>query len=161
MQPHTPRIPRAQWADHPRFPQQTLLLGSHDNFRILAKQVAVLAESEPRRAERLFRRWMYAMHSHEAYEERKLYPFLTRRWGVSMAPLEAGHEALGLRKAEVLDAFVAVLDREGGPPEQRALRRALLGFEDTLEAHLELEEDTVIPLLLELTPGEFADYYQS
>jgi len=161
MENHTPRIPRAQWAAHPRFPQQTLLLGSHDNFRILAKQVAVLAEEEPRRAERLFRRWMYAMRSHEAYEERKLYPFLSRRWDVSMSPLAEGHEALAVRKADVFDAFGGVLDREGGGAERRALRRTLTAFKDTLEAHLELEEDTVIPLLLELSPSEFADYYHS
>ena len=37
----------------------------------------------------LFERWKQAMGGHEAYEERKLYPFLTRRWGVSCATAES------------------------------------------------------------------------
>ncbi|MEQ8453057.1 MAG: hemerythrin domain-containing protein [Sandaracinaceae bacterium] len=151
MEP-TPQIPREDWAAHPNFPAQTLLLGSHENFRILARQVLDLASAHPERAERLFRRWMFAMGSHERYEESKLYPYLSRRWDVSMAPLEAGHEALAERKRAVLDAF----ERSH---EQDRLDRTLRDFGDTLRAHLDLEERTVIPLLLELSPDEFADYY--
>jgi len=154
-----PQIPREQWAAHPNFPAQTLLLGSHENFRMLALRVLELAGTHPDRAQRLFRRWMYAMGSHENYEERKLYPYLTRRWGISMQALEDGHEALGERKAEVFDAFLGVLEREGGQAEETRLRRSLRAFGDTLRAHLDLEERTVIPLLLALTPDEFAEYY--
>ena len=118
-----------------------------------------LAASDPEASKRLFRRWMAAMGNHEAYEERKLYPFLEARWGVSMKPLQEGHEALAVRKAAVFDAFLGVLEREGGEAEQGRLRRALRAFGDTLRTHLDLEEETVIPLLLELSPKEFATYY--
>ena len=154
-----PQIPREQWEAHRNYPAQTLLLGSHENFRILALRVLELAAESPARAERLFRRWMYAMGSHERYEETKLYPYLEKRWGVSMDPLKDGHEALGERKAEVFDAFAGALEREGGDDEEKRLRRALFAFGQTLREHLDLEEETVIPLLLELEPDEFADYW--
>lgn len=152
-------IPRAEWPSHRNYPSQTLLLGSHENFRALAVHVLELAARSPDRAHRLFRRWMLAMGSHERYEETKLYPYLERRWGVSMAPLTAGHEALAERKRAVFDAFEGVLEREGTEAEAATLRRALFRFGNTLREHLELEEDTVIPLLLELEPDEFAAYY--
>ena len=156
---HAPHFPREQWEAHPNYPAQTLLLGSHENFRILALRVLELSVETPERGERLFRRWMYAMGSHERYEESKLYPYLTRRWDVSMDSLVDGHEELGERKADVFEAFAGVLEREGGDDEKKRLRHALRAFGDTLRAHLDLEEQTVIPLLLELEPDEFADYY--
>ena len=76
-----------------------------------------------------------------------------------MAALVAGHEALAAAKAEVFDAFVGLLEREGGDDERARLRVALARFEQVLGEHLDLEEQTVIPLLLELAPREFADYY--
>lgn len=151
-----PNLPRAQWASHPRFPNQTLLLGSHRNFRALARDVRRLAQTRPERAGRRFRAWMYAMGSHEHYEESKLYPYLSRRWGVSMKELVKGHEALDRCKAEVFDGFARVQGRGSGAAEQ--LDRALQRLAEVLDAHLDLEEETVIPLLLELEPDEFADY---
>ncbi|MFK7986498.1 MAG: hemerythrin domain-containing protein [Sandaracinaceae bacterium] len=152
-----PNLPRAQWRSHPRFRTQALLLGSHRNFRLLARDVRRLAQSRPEPAGRRFRAWMYAMGSHEHYEESKLYPYLERRWGVSMARLVEGHEALDRCKAEVFDGFARVQGEGSGAAGQ--LDRALLRLTEVLDAHLDLEEETVIPLLLELEPDEFADYY--
>lgn len=152
----TPHIPRSEWARHPRFPSQTLLLGSHRSFRRLARDVHRLSQLRRDLAERRFRAWMYGMKSHERYEEAKLYPYLRHRWGVSMQALTEGHVALDRAKVAVFDAFGAA--RAGSPGADALLRRALERHSTVLDAHLELEEDTVIPLLLELRPDEFADY---
>ena len=117
MEP-APQIPRDRWEAHPNYPAQTLLLGSHENFRVLAQRVLELAADRPDQSARLFRRFLYAMGSHERYEETKLYLYLTRRWGVSMDPLTLGHEALAERKTEVFDAYAGVLEREGGDDER-------------------------------------------
>lgn len=88
------------------------------------------------------------MGGHEAYEERKLYPFLARRWGISCATAEAGHTLLGVLDTAVRSAF------SSGAGVAKALR----AHHDTLMAHLDYEEALVIPLLLALEPAEFAAY---
>jgi len=109
------------------------------------------------------------MSSHEHYEESKLYPYLDRRWGVSMHALVEGHEGLHSQRREVIAAFDAVLslrdhdarDAMAAPAVVGArdrVRAAVDGFDELLLAHLDLEEQTVVPLLLELSPTEFADY---
>lgn len=153
--PNPPTLPREAWANHPRFPNQTLLLGSHRNFREVS-QILIHANraGEPRETlELLYQRWIGAMRGHEAYEEDKLYPYLSRRWNLSFEAAEAGHEALHAAHDEVLEAF-ALRDRGG---VQTALER----HHAVLEAHLELEEDLVIPALLGLSPDEFDTYYHS
>lgn len=147
-----PKFPRSEWSAHPNFPEQSLLLRSHEDFRRLARRLSALDPLE--RIERLFRRGMFAMESHERYEESKLYPYLERRWGVSMDALVAGHESLTLRKRELSIAFVAARERSA----RSRLEAAIAAFGETLREHLDLEEETVIPLLLELSPDEFADY---
>ncbi|MEM9188772.1 MAG: hemerythrin domain-containing protein [Myxococcota bacterium] len=151
-----PKIPRESWATHPNYPSQILLLGSHENFRMVQRMVEqkVADPSRPLAdAAYLFERWMAAMSNHEAYEERKLYPFLVHRWNVDLGHLVAGHEALAARKNTVREAFRA---------EDRELSLAAVKeFGSTLFTHLELEEDAVIPLLLSLSPSEFRRYYDS
>ena len=39
--------------------------------------------------------------------------------------------------------------------------RALQAHDRTLDAHLDVEEEAVVPLLLALDPEEFAHYYRS
>lgn len=99
------------------------------------------------------------MSNHEAYEEGKLYPYLTHRWGQSMAELEVGHRALHRQRTEVFAAFEAAASADDEDLAIRArVRNAVDRFDAILREHLALEEDTVIPLLLELSPEEFADY---
>jgi hypothetical protein len=145
-----PNIPRADWTNHPRFATQALLLGSHANFRRISHHLVTRAEAgeSTARDRTLFEMWKRAMGGHEAYEERKLYPFLARRWGISCATAEAGHTLLGVLDTAVRSAF------SSGAGVAKALR----AHHDTLMAHLDYEEALVIPLLLALEPAEFAAY---
>lgn len=149
-------MPREAWASHPRYPAQALLLESHRSFLEISK---VLIDAARRKdslsgIESLFRRWIFAMRGHEAYEETKLYPYLERRWGLSFEEAKAGHEELHAAYDRVIAAFAA---REGMRSE--AICEALEAHDDILRRHLDHEEELVIPALLELTPEAFARYY--
>ena len=101
-----PSIPREEWTSHPRFATQALLLGSHANFRRVSRYLVEKASKEEFVGlHSLFDRWIAAMRSHEAYEERKLYPYLEYRWGASLDAARAGHDELHARADEVVDAF--------------------------------------------------------
>ncbi len=143
-------LARDRWSAHPHWPHQTLLLGSHDMFRKTSLSLVARAESgadaEP--VHWVFRAWKGVMHSHERYEEYKLYPYLTRRWGLAMSAAEDGHAALGAAEAEVFAL------RASGP-STLALADALRHHDDVLVDHLALEEELVIPALLALEPAEF------
>ncbi len=161
--PRAPRlrdIPRDAWPSHPHYPNQVLLLGSHDNFRRLSRLLVDHADREDSVdwIASLFSQWIGAMRSHEAYEERKLYPFLTRRWGLSFDQAEAGHRELHDCDGRVR---AALAERRAGTGPPAALRRALDRHDTVLREHLDHEEQLVIPALLELSPREFADYYRS
>ena len=86
----------------------------------------------------LFAPWIAAMRSHESYEERKLYPYLEYRWGVSLNDARTGHAELHPRADDVVEAH----DR-------------------TLDVHLNVEDEAVVPLLLALDPEEFDRYLAS
>lgn len=165
--------PRPRWPEHPRWPRQALLLDSHEAFRgwsrWILERVRVLDPADDQRVAHRRRKlprhrtdfdwWMRGMGGHERYEERKLYPFLARRWGVAFDDLVVGHEALNAAKRRVFAAFDTLV---AGEPDEavnhEALVDALEEHQRVLLAHLELEEDRVIPLLLELEPREFDDY---
>jgi len=155
-----PSIPRERWSSHPHYPAQLLLLGSHENFRRLSSHliagVSDGQDTSPIRA--LYSGWIGAMRSHEAYEEHKLYPYLARRWNVSFEAALRGHHELHERDAAVRDAFASAPERAVDPSRAKLLG-ALKAHDATLNAHLRLEEDLVIPLLLELRPEEFDAYY--
>ena len=162
-----PKIPREEWTSHPRFRTQALLLGSHSNFRRLSRYLIEKASIEEFVGlHSLFDRWIAAMRSHEAYEERKLYPYLEYRWGVSLSEARDGHDALHSRADEVVEAFRS-LSRPAGSrastelPEDNLVLSALEAHDEALDAHLDVEEDAVIPLLLALPPEEFDRYYRS
>lgn len=157
-----PELARADWTTHPHYPSQVLLLGSHESFRRVADflQREVRREGALLSAQDLFERWMGALSGHEGYEERKLYPYLERRWGVDLDDLRQGHETLHACRDAIREAFVAC--RSSGRLRSEALASlatAMDAYGHELTAHLELEENRVIPLLLELTPDEFAAYY--
>ncbi|MEO0326734.1 MAG: hypothetical protein AAF447_27575, partial [Myxococcota bacterium] len=103
------RALRASFEDHPHYPAQTLLLRSHDGFRGVSQELIERAREREdgwrAHVELVFRLWHRGMAGHEAYEEHKLYPYLARRFRVSLAALAGEHAALhGLRDA-VLDAL--------------------------------------------------------
>lgn len=144
-------LPRERWAEHPRFPSQVLLLGSHQNFRRISK---ALVSGEPASLEarqRLFRQWQSAMRSHEHYEEEKLYPFLRHRFGVITSGLEHGHAALH----EIERELGAAYDER----DESSWARTMARYDVVLHEHLRDEEDIVIPCLLALEPREFSAYY--
>jgi hypothetical protein len=165
-----PNIPRENWAAHPRFRTQALLLGSHANFRRVSRYLVDQASREEFVGlHSLFDRWIAAMRSHEAYEEQKLYPYLEYRWGVSLDEARTGHDELHARADDVVEAFRS-LARPADPadpadptetPPDNPLLRALQAHDRTLDAHLDVEEEAVVPLLLALDPEEFAHYYRS
>lgn len=162
-----PRIPREEWAAHPRFRTQALLLGSHANFRRVSRYlIEKAAREELVGLHALFDRWIGAMRSHEAYEEGKLYPYLEYRFGVSLDLARAGHEELHARAEAVVAAFASgarpavAADHDEGEAGNVVLL-ALEAHDRALSAHLDVEEDAVIPLLLALEPEEFVRYYDS
>lgn len=147
------QLPRAQWAGHPNYPRQVLLLGAHQNFRQLSRALIRWTEDGAAIDEvmEVFGAWKRAMRGHEAYEEHKLYPYLEARWPLSCADLRDGHEALAAEDRRVRAAA------EAG--DRGALQDALRAHDRVLDAHLDDEEDRVIPALLALAPAEFDAYY--
>ncbi len=155
---------RPEWEAHPHYPTQTLLLRSHERFRAISRELVdsavALPRSDPRAFESIswaFESWMSAMRSHEHYEESKLYPYLAWRYGTSMECLERQHAALHRARDEVRDAL---RDAKTRPHPSHDVARALTQHRRVLLAHLAEEEAAIIPMLLELAPDEFANYYE-
>lgn len=107
----------------------------------------------------MFDDWRSAMHSHERYEERRLYPLLMGTFDVDLGHLEKHHQNLHAVADEVRlavrHAHAAALAPEA-EPGWPALERALAKHGEVLHAHLHREENVVIPLVLELSPSSFA-----
>jgi len=93
------------------------------------------------------------MKSHEGYEEGKLYPYLHARFGVRMQVLVEQHEDLGVAEERVRAAY-----RNGNSLEAA---HAFKKHDEILVPHLALEEQMVIPLLLDMSAEEFDRYSQS
>ena len=152
--PTEPLFPRTEWEQHPNYPDQVLLLGSHDNFRRLSRYLVETAQAHPDNwritCAIWFSRWQAAMGGHEHYEESKLYPYLARRYGMALETLVGDHRAMheladGVRRSLLED-------------EPAAAHEMLRTYDDALVAHLRREEDLVIPMLLELPRDEFITY---
>lgn len=170
-----PGIPRSEWQKHPRFPTQALLLESHaafrgrskwiiDRLRDLAPRGAIDARRRARWVQRMgtdFNWWRASMGAHERYEENKLYPYLAHRYQLSFAELTAGHRGLHDQAERIVSAFAEARADDGRERSLLSLLpltqliQELERHRDLLASHLELEEDLVIPLLLELPAEEF------
>jgi iron-sulfur cluster repair protein YtfE (RIC family) len=163
--------PRERWQEHPNWPQQTLLLGSHDGFRRLSswliESVAELdlTSDDPLRGRKrgillrmLFDQWQAGMSSHEHYEESKLYPYLARKYGAEFEHLERGHRDLHEARDEVSVRFRKVAAVGAGHSARDQLGDTLESYNKVLVEHLRVEENLVIPLLLTLSPHEFREY---
>jgi len=156
-QTHNTKVPiisRDKWKSHANYPSQALLLGSHEGFRRVSRYLIDQARGlKPDDAttplRQLFTRWRGAMRSHEGYEEGRLYPFLELRWGVQLDPLEQQHKHLGELARTVMRSW------DG---DKAALVTALEAHDLALVAHLNAEEERVIPMLLELSRAEFEIY---
>ncbi|MEM9456616.1 MAG: hemerythrin domain-containing protein [Myxococcota bacterium] len=149
-------IPRSAWSSHPHWPTQTLLLGSHDSFRQISRQLITqtAADDHVDWVALVYPQWIWGMRRHEAYEEHKLYPYLTRRWGIDFDHARQGHQQLH----EADDAVRRALEQWNRDGHRSALLAALQEHDRVLDEHLEHEETRVIPALLELTPQQFEDY---
>ena len=150
-------LPREEWDDHPLFPVQTLLLGGHESFRRTSQTLLHRAEAggDNLGIHWVFQVWKGGMHSHEHYEEHKLYPYLTHVWGLSFDVARQGHEDLADVEAEVL-----ARSRDAGAASP-ALAEALRRHDQVLVDHLALEEQLVIPALLALEPAAFETFLRS
>lgn len=176
-----PVIPRSEWTDHPRFAEHTALLESHDSFRGRSvwiidrlRDLAPRGSSDARRRTRWvkrmrvdFRWWRASMGAHERYEERKLYPYLTHRFGLSFEPLTRDHRALYVQADRVERAFAEAHADDGRARSLLSLLplsqliHELETHRTLLHRHLEREEDIVIPLLLSLSRDEYDRFRQT
>ena len=107
-----------------------------------------------------------SMNGHEHYEEAKLYPFLCWKYSVGLKFLEREHEQLHEEADKVVNAAEELVGQSNPTAEEFAnlksrLVAACFGYDKLLRRHLLEEEDCVIPLLLELTPQEFEQYYNA
>ncbi|MEM1414592.1 MAG: hemerythrin domain-containing protein [Myxococcota bacterium] len=155
------RALRATFEAHPNYPEQTLLLRSHDGFRDVSRELIARAEEREdgwrAYVELVFRLWHRGMAGHEAYEEHKLYPYLARRFGLSLEVLAHDHERLHGERDAVLEALEEA-HRADSAEADDAVLSALRTYHATLDAHLDREEAMVIPPLLAMEPEEFERY---
>lgn len=177
----TPDIPRSEWRKHPRFAEQALLLESHAAFRgrsawiierlrNLAPRGASDARRRVRWVERMrvdFSYWRRSLGAHERYEERKLYPYLHARYGLDLDPLKRGHQELDEHAGRVEQAFAAARADDGRERSLLSLLplseliQAVESHRDVLFGHLELEEDRVIPCLLDMPADEYRRFLET
>ena len=90
------------------------------------------------------------MKSHEAYEERKLYPYLEAKYDTNLATLTEQHDELGVLDTQVRAAWDGT--------DALAVAHALGAHDKALVRHLADEENAVIPLLLSLPRSEFEHF---
>lgn len=154
-------IPRERWQEHPNWPEQVLLVGSHRSFRRASQEcIRRVSEGERfERAEALYNYWISGMRSHERYEEYKLYPYLEKRFGLSLDRAKAGHHELHDADRGVRSVFNALragaIDDTDG---RDALAAALKRHDEVLGQHLDLEEEVVVPALLAMERVEFQHF---
>jgi hypothetical protein len=146
-----PDIPRESWQVHENYAVRSGLLRSHDSFREISDYLV----DKSRGADALsignliflFLRWKQAMKNHEAYEERKLYPYLSGKFGISFADMESQHDSLGELERRIIAAW--------GEGDRDTTASLFAKHDRVLKTHLIAEEDRVIPLILSLNVDEY------
>lgn len=122
----------------------TAFLLVHRGLRRDLDLLAALAGSGDRAA--LAERWQLfgrVLHDHHTAEDERLFPALGAAepaLAPVLAELDAQHAALGDALARVAAALAGADDA--------ALRRALSGLSRDLDAHLRLEEEHLVPVML-------------
>jgi hypothetical protein len=148
-----PEISRSDWRQHNNYVARSGLLRAHNSFRQISTYLIDKAEGADALSVGnlifLFLQWKQAMKNHEAYEERKLYPYLAQKHGVSFESLEQQHEELGMQERSVIAKW--------GEGDTAGVRAALIAHDDVLISHLREEEDLVIPMILSLSNEEYRD----
>eukprot|EP01135_Chromosphaera_perkinsii_P002650 Nk52_evm18s226 gene=Nk52_evmTU18s226 len=174
--PEELRIPRDTWTLHPHWPHQTLLLRGHNSFRAALEQITEEAirlcnrdiNPQPPGVKnplvammyREFANVMGALHGHSGYEESKLFPYFYKKFNIDLRILLKDHKRLEISEEKTTSAFRECLTR-GKWDQMDALRDALVDFNTLLVRHLREEENTVIPMLLSMSPEEYNTYYDT
>lgn len=141
---------RTTWRKHPNAPgPASMLLYIHDHFRTASARlrsqaakgagVSVLARDFAPLAE--------VLHHHHHAEEMMLFPAIARATGVAPARLVEDHAEL----MRAIDEVTASFTDSGA---RTRIEAAAATFDEILRAHLDREEELVVPVLLAMTPGE-------
>ncbi len=141
---------RAAWRENPNVAgPASMLLYIHDHFRAAGSRLRslVTAGADFATVAREFRPLAEVLHLHHHAEEATLFPAVLRATGV--AP-----EQLVLDHAELTRAIAAVEASLTSTASPAAIAEAVTTFDDVLTAHLEREEQLVVPVLLAMTPAE-------
>jgi hemerythrin-like domain-containing protein len=141
---------RATWREHPNVGgPASMLLYIHDQFRAASERLRslVAAGAEAATLARHFRPLAEVLHHHHHAEEVMLFPAVLRSTGVAPQRLVEDHVEL-TRAIEALEASLTNTTPRG------AIESAVATFDDVLVAHLEREEQLVVPVLLAMTPAE-------
>lgn len=161
---------RTPWLSHPRFESQALIVASHDDFlragEAFSARLATLQRGDglslrarKRQVDKLpegFSAWRWSMGCHERFEEERLYPQLLRRLGVSCQHLADEHESLAAsaRLCEESLSAIAIDAHESFAVAGEQLRR----YREALAQHLRVEEELIVPRLLELSETDFVGF---
>jgi len=141
---------RVAWDRHPNIsgPASTLL-AIHDQFRAASRRVAFLIDGDSpdvRRVGRAFSPLAMTLHHHHHAEEEMLFPIVLERTGTAPEHLVRDHQTLM--------GAIAAVEAALSTRDALAAKAAIATFDQILVEHLAREEALVIPVLLELTPGE-------
>lgn len=122
-----------------------MLLGIHDRFR--EASAFLLEQRDLAAIARVFLPLAGTLHHHHHAEEAMLFPVVEKHTGVAPAQLQTDHDEI----TDAIDGLEAAL-RARHPVATLAplIRR----FHDVLIAHLDREEELVVPVLLALTPHQ-------
>ena len=139
----------AMWREHPNAAGPALMLLSiHDQFRAASNHLVHLVADDQGLAAiwRVFSRLAQVLHNHHHAEEAMVFPLIRRRTGVAPEQLQADHDEL----TAAIEAVETSLGAEGSARVGEAITR----FHEILVAHLDREEELVIPVFLQLQPHE-------
>jgi iron-sulfur cluster repair protein YtfE (RIC family) len=141
---------RATWKEHPNAAgPASMLLFIHDHFRATSERLRSLVAggADATTLAREFRPLAEVLHHHHHAEELMLFPAILRATGVAPERLVEDHVELMGAIDDVNASFTRTSTRE-------RIEAALARFDDVLRAHLDREEELVVPVLLAMTPAE-------
>jgi hemerythrin-like domain-containing protein len=126
-----------------------MMLSSHDQFRTASKRLRSLVAAGTDAADlaRMFRPFAEVLHHHHHGEELMVFPAVLRATGVAPERLVADHVELMRAIDDVAKSFAA-------PTTAERMAAAVTTFDEVLCAHLDREEELVVPVLLAMTPAE-------
>jgi hemerythrin superfamily protein len=127
-----------------------MLLAVHDHFRAVSNQLAALvdARADAAAVARLFVPLAQVLHHHHHAEEAMVFPLVLRQTGTAPDHLQADHDEM----SAAIDDVVKILRARTGE-----LADAVRRFHSILIAHLDREEELVMPVFLALAPREAWD----